>query len=336
MPRLSATPSSKSAPTETPTGTPETEATPSAKGVSDAPRVPRKAAKSSGPKTLSITDLAPLEDTADFVNVLWHGREGCGKSTDLAWMANYGRTVIINAEGGLKVKPLRSHGISTENILTFPRPGEKITFDKLQQLYNMLHADLAKDPESWAGVGMDSITEIAITILDEVSDARIDAIRRRGDDVDQWWTDRDDYNGMTKRLRHLLRRFRDLPCHFGVTALERRQEDEDTGQVVYGPAVSPALATDLLGYMDIVLACKAADDRGPFRGATSGTNRYRVKDRYRTLPETLANPTFTRILDYLDEVLTVENDEDQRLIKPKKVKAAPEPEPETEEVEDGA
>lgn len=328
MPKLAAV--TKTEPAEPPAtpGTPTPDATPD-----DAPRVPKKTARSSGPKVLSARDLAPLDDADDFINALYYGREGSGKSTGLAFLANLGPTVIINAEGGLKKRALRSHGIDTANVFTFPKPGVKITYDQLEQLYQMMYRDLVKDPNSWAGVGMDSITEIATTVLDEVSDARVQAVLRRGDDIDPWWTDRDDYNGMSKRVRRLLRRFRDLPCHFVVTALERRQEDEDTGEVLYGPAVNPGLANDLLGYMDIVLACKAEDDRGPYRAAVRNARRYRVKDRYRVLPDVLANPNILRILDYLDGELTEEVDDDQKLII-KKTPKGKDPEPEAEEKEE--
>jgi hypothetical protein len=280
--------------------------------------------------------LASLDESDEFLNCLFYGKEGSGKTTAMAEMANFGSVVIINAEAGLRTRALRRQGIETSNIRVYPdrSAGEKLTFDGLKALYERLYADLLKDPNAWAGIGMDSITDVTQSILDEVSGARTASLQRRGEDTDPWWTDRDDYNGMGKRLRYLLRRFRDLPCHFVVTALERRDLDEDSGTVMYGPAVSPSLATDLLGYVDLALAFKGADEEQPFRAATSRARKYRVKDRDGVLPPVLANPRFGRLLDYYDGVLTKENDPDQALIKVKKTKAEIKAEAEVDETGD--
>lgn len=259
--------------------------------------------------------FATLDDTIDFTNTLLYGREGSYKTTNLATLANAipadnptGRILIVNAEGGLKKKPLQNRGIDTSRIVFWPKPGRRVTHRGLDELHRRVKADLERDPLSWYGVGFDSATEIHIAILDHVQEKRVTTIKNKGAEVDEDFVDISDYGTMSKMFRDVLRKFRDLPCHFVVTALERRDIDKDTGKPQYGPAVTPGLQTDLLGYVDFVIMCKAADEAGPGRGLTRANSRYRAKDRFDVLPKILAEPTMERILAYLDGSLVEEDD----------------------------
>lgn len=295
----------------------------------------KKAAKKAAPAKPQAEDPAPedtadwfvsLDDTEDFLNVVYYGREGSAKTTNSAFMANLadkGKVLVINAEGGLKKVPLRKRGVNTDNIVMWPDPRkhERATHKGLDQIYRNIKADLAKDPNSWAGVVFDSATEIHTAILDSVQAKRVDAARMRGNDVDEDFVDIADYGTMSKLFRDVLRKFRDLNCHFVVTALERRDVDKDTGRPQYGPAVTPGLQSDLLGYVDMVVMCKAEDEDGPFRGLTRANSRYRAKDRFDVLPRVMAEPTFDRLVAYLADELTEESDPLQKQIKGKTKKA---------------
>lgn len=271
------------------------------------PKVPAKPAKQ-GSVIMLPNKLTKLGETEDFVNILFYGREGSGKTTAAASMANFGEIVIINAEGGLKKRALQQRGINTDAISVYPPPGQKVTFDGLLALYETMAVDLSNNPNAWAGIVWDSITEIVQAMLEAIADVRIQSLRNEGRDVDPWVTNRNDYGPLAKQIRHLLRRFRDLPCHFAVTALERRDVDDDTGEVAYGPMLPPSLAPDILGYVDIVLATKSATDDKPFRAASSRAGKYRAKDRFGLLPKVLNEPSFERVVDYLDGVLVEATD----------------------------
>jgi hypothetical protein len=213
----------------------------------------------------------------------------------------------------MKKNTLKRHGIDIDRIMVWPPTGESITHSGLDEVHRQIKADLADDPKSWAGVVFDSATEIVQALVDYVAGDRIDKASRKGvniDGIDQFFTDRSDYGTMSKMFRDILRKFRDLPTHFIVTALERRDVDEDSGKVQYGPAVTPGVQTDLLGYVDLVLACSAADDAEgkPFRALTRSSGKYRGKDRLGVLPKVLVNPTVERILAYETGKLTEETD----------------------------
>lgn len=257
--------------------------------------------------------FVPLDDVIEKVNILLYGREGSGKTSDLARLVNLrpeGRVLIINAEGGVKISPLRKRGVDTSRVVIWPDPkkGEVINHKSLDRLYRRVQADLMRDPESWIGIGMDSVTEVYQAVLDDVQQRRVQVLKNKGADPDEFFVDIADYGTMSKMVRDLFRKFRDLPCHVVFTALERRDIDKDTGKPQYGPDVTPALQKDVLGYVDLVLMCKAEDEDGPFRALTRGNSRYRAKDRFDVLPRVMAEPACDRIIQYVNGDLTEDTD----------------------------
>lgn len=279
-------------------------------------------------------EFGALDDGDEYLSILWWGKEGTGKTTDLARVAATklapkvkGRILIINAEGGAKATPLRKQGIDTSRIDVFPTAGKSVTFEGLERLYYRLADDLDKDPDSWAAVGWDSITAIFQKLLDDVVEAdmrkQAEILQRakkgregRSGNItlrDRFEVDGDDYIKESNQLRLLLRKYRTLPCHFLVTALERRDEDRKRkgAKAHYGPAVNPAVATDLLGYMDIVIRTHVLDE-AVYYGRTTPTDDARGKDRMFALPVELVDPTFDRIYAYVHGELDPDTDRTQK------------------------
>lgn len=254
--------------------------------------------------------FAELDASDDKANVLLWGREGSGKTTSLAMLSNLGRVLIINAEGGLKLKPLAKMGANLDNIKIFPNPKKPIPLShaNLDKMYRRVRADLMKDPDSWVAVCFDSATEVHQAILDDAQQRRIKKLEDRGQEPDVYHVDIADYGTMSKMMRDLMRKFRDLPCHVFFTALERRDIDKDTKKPTYGPAITPGLQADLLGYPDLVFMCKPEDEGGPFRALTRATVKYRAKDRFNVFPRVLVQPTGDRIIQYVTGELTEETD----------------------------
>lgn len=294
-----------------------------------AKKAPAKKASPAKPKSTQDTFdddwFVGLDDTIDHTNTLLYGREGSGKSTAGARLANIasnlpagkGRLLVINAEGGFKKGPLRKRGVDTSRIVVWPDPKkhQRVTHRALDEVHRRVKADLERDPDSWIGIMMDSASEVHIALLDSVQAKRVQMIKDKGADVDEDHVDIADYGTMSKMFRDILRKFRDLPCHFIVTALERRDVDKDTGKPQYGPAVTPGLQSDLLGYVDFVLMCKAEDEDGPFRALTRANSRYRAKDRFDVLPKVMVDPFLDRIVAYVSGELEPETDPLQDLYK---------------------
>lgn len=260
-------------------------------------------------------ELVSLDDTDDFLNVLFWGREGSGKTTDALAMARIphpGKIVVVNIEGGLKKIALAKRGIPTDRIVLWPRPGVRATFSGLEALHKKMLWDLQQDPTAYQGVVFDSVTEGSALLREDATNDRYRRLDNRNMDYDPTFIDRGDYGVQTDQMQRILRRFRDLPCHFVATALERYDED----QRMFGPAVNPALAGSLMGYVDLALYTKASqaspendDDLiAEFRAATRPSNSWRAKDRFDVLPHVMANPTFDRVLSYVTGDL-VESDD---------------------------
>lgn len=279
--------------------------------LGDKTKDPEPAGKAGGGDESGQTrmELATLEEATETINILYYGEGGTGKTTDLATMANFGRILFVNAEAGVKRRPLKERGVAVENIVLWPPKGQEITFQGLEDLYWQIKSDLEDDPESWIGTVWDSLTEIYKKLLDGIVEHQVRKAERAGKDRDRFFIDRADYGVMTEQIRLLIRRFRDLPCHFGAAALERRDLDDD-GSVKYGPALTPGLQNDVNGYMDVVIhtTTTAVGEDLEYRGQTANIGKYYAKDRYGALPRWLVDPTFERVAQYVNDELDEESD----------------------------
>jgi hypothetical protein len=122
----------------------------------------------------------------------------------------------------------------------------------------------------------------------------------------------------------LLYWFQSLPCHFIMTALERRDVDDD-GKVAYGPDVTPALMSQIPGFVNVLVhTVVVGDDDDPtYAGWTvRHDKKYRAKDHYGVLPRRMPIPTFDRIYRYIREEMTKDNDPVLRALIQKQEEAA--------------
>jgi hypothetical protein len=274
-------------------------------------------------------EFTSLADADDYISAVYYGREGMTKTTSAVMasaLTEPGKVLLINAEGGAKKKALEQHGVQSDRVMVWPAPGKRVSFAGLEKLFYKLAADLAKDKDSWLAVIWDSGTEIVQTVLDQVvegviqdQEEIISRAKGRAGNIkmrDRFDNDRDDYRKMSNMVRGLVRKFRYLPCHFIMTALLRKDEDEKTHKVTYNPAFTPALQTDILGYMDCVLYCQStvSDGQPLFYAMTVAAKDDRAKDRYNTLPGELVNPTFDRVVGYIRGELDPDTDPIQKLM----------------------
>lgn len=247
--------------------------------------------------------------------LLW-GREGTGKTTSALRLTQVGtgRVLLINAEAGAKRHALATHGIDASRVDVWPTedqgPGH-ITYATIEaEVLEPLRRELEANPGSYTGVVIDSFTELARRVLEDVVAEATAKAARLGKARDQWQVDLADHGVAASQMRSLLRRFRDLPVHLFITALERRDVDQNSGMVMYGPALGPAVAVDTMGLVDLVGFCQVEEIGGQeFRTATfTPTSIRRGKDRYGVMPQTLVDPFADRIVDYIAGELTRDND----------------------------
>lgn len=264
--------------------------------------------------------LTSLADVEDHVNALYFGEGGTGKTTHLLTLANIGPIVVINAEGGLKRRALERRGIDVSNVEVYGGP---LTYDGLEELFWQLKARLANKDKPLVGVVWDSVTEInKVAIRNSIED-RLDKLERtgKGGSADPFQTDLSDYGRAAEQMRILIRRFRDLDCHFGASALEKRDKDDD-GAVIYRPDLSPAVNRDMFGYTDIVCHTRLAEtgDEVEYWGDFKPVGKYVAKDRFGALPRRLINPTYERMIAYVHDVF--EEDEDSEMVAAKERRQA--------------
>lgn len=252
-----------------------------------------------------------LTDVKETANVLYYGDGGTGKSTDLAHMAKLGKVWVANAESGFKARALKQFDIPVENIEVFPGEGEEITFDSLEAEWLRIRDALNEDPEAYAGTAWDSATEIHQVLLGQAARRGYQKAMAQGKDRDLSFIALEDYGIMTNQMRSLVRRFRDLPCHFGISALAKREQDDDS-EVTYVPQVTAKLGVDMIGWVDIVCVTQTHEysDGGEleYRGLFRPSGKWRGKDRFKMMPKGIVDPTFDRIVQYIDGELDVETD----------------------------
>lgn len=262
-----------------------------------------------------------LDEQRTALSVLLWGLEGTGKTTSALRMTaaeKAGKVVLINAEAGAKAPALRAHGIDPSRVIVWPTqeqgPGH-ITYETLEdEVIKPMKAELAENPKAYVGVVIDSFTEVARRLLEDVVEKAYEAAIRQGKNRSRWFVDLADHGVAASQMRSALREFRDLGLHLVITSLERRDIDQQTAAVKYGPALGPAVATDTTGLVDIVGYCQVerfgeGDTAEDFRTATfTPTQTRRAKDRYGVLPVTMVDPYFDRILGYIEGTLNRDND----------------------------
>lgn len=248
----------------------------------------------------------PLSSVKEPLNALYYGDGGTGKTTHICHMAERGKVLVFNAEQGLKSRALQRNGVKVENIEVYDGA---YTYAGILAEWRRLVVELTDDPEAYAGVIWDSMTEIVKSVLEDVVQKAVVKDIAKGKERDEHFTALEDYGVMTEQVRKLVRKYRDLPCHFGVSALERRDVDQNDGKVVYRPAMTPGLITDVYGWFDVIIHTEVENfGEDQYCGLTKPLGKFRGKDRYKILPKVLVDPTFERMLQYVEEELTVKED----------------------------
>ncbi|AWY07537.1 DNA recombinase [Streptomyces phage LazerLemon] len=269
---------------------------------------------------VSEDEFTALEDIEEPVKALYFGTESTGKTTAAAFMANLpgdGDVIVINAEAGFKKRPLKALGVRIECLKIWNPPGNGvITYEKLEQLYFRTAARLREDPTSVKGVIMDSGTEITNKILEAASWTMYEREQRnqRKAEEDKRYspevTELQDYGLMTTQMRKLIRKFRDLPCHFAMTALETEAQGEGEfshSKKQAAPEFTPKLRTSILGYMDVALRLTSEtlplgeqEQETLITARTKPSALVRGKDRLGVLPRDMPEPRFDRLVEYIN------------------------------------
>jgi hypothetical protein len=256
-----------------------------------------------------MTGGTSLADENEWARICLYGRYGSGKTTAAAAAARLGGQVVhIDAEQRLKAGPLRRPplNIPIDRI----EPYREISYKRLRELGWAVKERLHDQPGSVSAVTFDSVTEVTKLLVGQILDSNTaEAIRRaekRGEEVavNPFAIDIDWWGEMTEQFRRILRLYRDLECHLVFTAHERRDVDGDGVRI--GPATTPAVQQDLMGYVDVLGVTYL--DRGQYVARFAPGTKHEAKDAFGVLPPVMAQPTVDRIVAYVREELTLDND----------------------------
>lgn len=261
----------------------------------------------------------PLSDERDYVRVCYYGNPGTGKTTDVAHGAKLGRLLALLSENGMHRRPLVKLDVPTDLI----EPQRVVDFESMREAIYRVRTDLHQEPESWAAIAFDSVTELTKIWLQEIVDAKyakdVKLAEARGEAPDQknrYFVSRDYYGQTTQQWRRVLRDIADLECHVAFTAHTRRDVDEDDGTVRYGPDLPPAMQADLMGHVSMLIHTKEVgmydDGRTVLVGYSHNFGKYLTKDRLSALPRALAFPTLDRVVAYVEGDLTLDSDPVQK------------------------
>lgn len=244
----------------------------------------------------------------DKIAMCYYGAPGTGKTTHMAQMAKLGTIIYIDTEAGLKRGALQRQNVPTQNIRVI---NSDITYTKLEDtIYQLRNQEDAGDLNI-IGVVLDSITSGTGFLLNNLIDEAVAKAKRTGQERSPWKIQRDDYGDMTAQMKRILRGFRDLPIHFLISAHAKREQDEN-GEIRVGPATTPSLADDLIGYSDIIAYTKTVGvEKITHVAVCNPSGRFEAKDRFGVLPNTLAEPTFDRVAAYVNGDLTADTDKIQ-------------------------
>lgn len=258
---------------------------------------------------------------------MWYGDPGKGKTDDLAHMANTvpegeGIVIYIDAEKRLKRGPLQRRGVTLANIEAHFGVGypQELSYRSLLDLAVTIQERLA-DGEPVIGCAWDSATEIHRILVEDLVDQGVIKAANAGKERDPWKTHLDDFGDMTEQMRRLIRRYRDLPIHLVMACTAKRDTDEESA-VRVSPALTPAVARDFMGYMDVVIhkRVELVNGEEEYSGLTHPLGRFEAKDAYGMLPRILVDPGFTRVAGYIDGTLS--RDTDPLQIKARDARAA--------------
>ena len=223
--------------------------------------------------------IRKLSDTSSTLKMLVYGDPGVGK-TILSGSAP--DALFINIEGG--TLSLRNMGVNVDAI-------DIEKFSDINEIYQFLRSG----QHPYKSVIIDSLTELQKKAMDKIlEDEYVKNPTKRDPDVALLA----DFGKNTEQLRRVIRNFRDLSMNVIFTALPRETKDSISGEVKVGPSITPKLAEDVVGYLDVIayMTTRTKDNETSRFIMFQPTGQYLAKDRSSRLPAFMKNPVFSDIL----------------------------------------
>lgn len=240
------------------------------------------------PRPTAIVNLQAPDQSLHYINMVLYGYPTCGKTPLIGGGAN---TLIMDCDNG--------------GSLTAKAMGSKAdvipvtTYDGLRDVFEYLRDD--KHPYKW--VWWDSLTLFQDrTLVDEIT---LDA-HMQNPKQDKYVPSKREYGVDHHRIMEQVRRFTELPMHFGLTAhvgTEIVVNDNGEEVTMYFPQVQgKGMPNKVTGYMNVVgymrNRTRKIKDKDPERVSEilfRSNGDYFARDRFLKLPASMIAPSIPKI-----------------------------------------
>lgn len=259
-----------------------------------------------------------LAEKDDYTKTLYYGPAKNGKTTYMAGAARLGKIVAIDTEGNGWLKaPLRKRGIPLENIIY----KTATSYEEMEKLYWSILRWITQDEEPIVAVCIDHLSDLEKRFLRENvitrQSKKVSHLRERSalalmdQGINPFMTEIGDYGVWTNQARHLMRLYRDLPCHVAFAAHTRL----DVGKKV--PGLTEMFREELMGSMNFNIGCDVFDNEGKavYVGYTAKVGGWMGGDRLDVLRPITANPSLDRLIMIANGDIDLATDPEQQDLK---------------------
>ncbi len=259
-----------------------------------------------------------LAESDDFIKGVIYGPAKRRKTSYMAGSARLGRILAIDTEGkGWLKYPLRRLGIPLENIVY----RQATSYDDMERIFWEDAEPMAERGELVA-CHVDHLSDLEQRFIRTATMARqtrknglkavekfrsAQALMDKG--VNPFLTELGDYGVWTNQARHLMRLYRDLPCHVFFGAHYRIEDGK------WVPGLTEKFREELMGSVNLIVGADlhefGPDDEDVIGiGVCREIGKWRGGDRIGiTRPKTV-NPSTDRLINALNGKLDFSTDEE--------------------------
>lgn len=261
-------------------------------------------------------DSDTMADGFDFLKVLYYGDNSRRKTTYLAGASKLGKVLAVDTEGKWLRRPLLSRGAVLENIVL----KKATSYQDMEDVFWAYEERVVKGEfvavvvDGWSDLEQRFVRAATMsrqtrkTGLGQVEDFRsAQELMARG--VNPFQTELGDFGTWTNQARHLMRLYRDLPCHVGFAAHQRTEGGR------YVPSLTEKFRGELMASMNVVVGC----DLSQIGSDLFGVGVLRELDNWRGTDQAgisekakLVNPSFDRLIMAVEGKLDFAQDPEQR------------------------
>lgn len=240
------------------------------------------------PYSLGGLEVSSVVEQAEFFNLMIYGESSTGKTTlagSCIEVPEMRPVIFLDIEGGT---------ISLRD--RYPEV-EKVRIDSWDDLVSV-YMEL-KNGSMYKTVVLDSVTELEEFGMEEIMLRAVNKAASEGEERDPDLPGIGEHGKSSQRMRKVIRRFRDLPMNTIFTALERVDVDK-RGRRTIKPRLSPKLASQVSGFLDVVLYMYKKEIEEEIKRVvlSDATDEVIAKDRTNRIPQTIIDPTMSEIYDY--------------------------------------